>query len=97
MNERVPAATSEGVIHGPYFRMPPEMVDLYQTRYAEGMNNEISLERFMADRESEWQCDQHSEAVEAARLAGRIDQRQALHLVETVLRPYWVGHRRAGE
>lgn len=84
-------------MHGPYLHMPQEMAGLYQARYAEGMNNEISLEQFMADRESEWQYDQHAEAVVAAESEGRINQKQALYLIETVLRPYWIGHRHSGE
>ncbi len=84
-------------MHGPYPSMPQDMVELYQVRYVEGMNNEISPEQFMADRESEWQHDQHSEAVMVALAEGRINQKQAQYIIETVLRPYWVGHRHASE
>ncbi|CAN5188753.1 hypothetical protein BH09PAT3_BH09PAT3_0220 [soil metagenome] len=87
-----------GIMHGPYEAMPAEMLTLYTSdpeRF--GAYPDMPLDQFIHDRESEWQWDQHSQAVAEACDAGRIDRATASIYIEKLLRPWFVYFRREGE
>ncbi len=89
---------SEGVMHGPYPAAPEELMLHYiSNRDTFGFDPSFTDEQLAADIESEWQYDQHSEAVMEAWQAGRISQIAASKLIDVVLRPWWIGHRNPGE
>lgn len=91
-------AISEGIMHGPFPAAPEELLEKYIIeRNEHGFDAELSETQLIADIQSEWQYDQHCEAVENALNDGRINQEQALYFTDTVLRPYWIGHRKASD
>lgn len=87
-----------GIAHGPYQNLPIDMLDVYLSdpeRY--GAPIDMTLEQFIADRESEWQYDQHSQAVVEASQTRRISPAVESYFLKIVLRSWWIGGRRPGE
>lgn len=89
---------SEGVMHGPYPAAPEELVAHYlSNRDIIGFDPSCSDEQLAADIQSEYQYDQHCDAVMEALQAKRINEIAASKLIDIVLRPWWIGHRNPGE
>lgn len=92
-----PPLSVEGVMHGPYPDIPADMLKRYvETRELRGFPMDQSEEQFIADRQTEWQYDQHLEALLTALEAGRIAVR-AFERLEHNIRPWWIGWRNPGE
>lgn len=85
---------ARGIAHGPYPDAPPELIEQYvNDRQVNGVSETTSDEQLIEDTRSSWQYDQHSAAVMDALDKGDITPTHALHMLETVLRPWYVGTR----
>ncbi|MDB5170030.1 MAG: hypothetical protein JWN82_426 [Candidatus Saccharibacteria bacterium] len=94
-----------GIEHGPYSNIPDQELEIYLSdpeRF--GAPIDMTLEQFIADRESEWQYDQHCAAVKKAATTinpdtGKpyISPNTEAYFLEKVLRSWWIGSRRPGE
>lgn len=87
----------EGVMHGPYENIPADMILHYlATRLERSFPADQTQAQFIADRESEWQYDQHAEAIAAAAIASTIDKYAESRLLDN-LEPWFIGWRNPGE
>lgn len=87
-----------GVQYGPYPAAPEELVEQYiASRFERNVSLFMTNEQIAEDVQSEWQYDQHSAAVEAASERGDITPGEAIHMLEKVLRPWFIGRRTSEE
>lgn len=85
---------ASGIEHGPYEAMPQEQLNHYiELREISAIRLRVPLKQYIEDTESEWQYDQHSEAVMRALDAERITPEHANYMIDKVLRPWFIGMR----
>ena len=81
-----------GIKHGPYQPIPEALKAQYTEKHAAEAEPKISQEQLHDNLESEWQYDQHSEAVMTALEEQIITPAHAAYMLK-VLRPWWIGLR----
>ena len=85
---------ARGIAHGPYPDAPQELIEHYiDNRDVHKVALSTSNEQLIADVRSSWQYDQHSSAVMDALEEGTITPIHAVHMLSTVLRPWYIGTR----
>jgi hypothetical protein len=85
---------ASNIFHGPYPAAPQELINHYiETRDIRLVPGSTSDEQLITDTESEWQYDQHANAVMEALEADSITSEHALYMLEKVLRPWFIGRR----
>ena len=84
-------------MHGPYPNIPAAMLKKYLgDRATLGFPDDQTEAEFIRDRESEWQADQHEEALLEAFGAGRLTDKEFAWLQDNI-RPWFIGWRNPGE
>ena len=82
---------ANGIFHGPYPKDPNGFVDHYLTNREQlGVPEHITDEQLIENVLSEVQYDQHAASVDKASKEFEITPAHALHMLDVVLRPWFV-------